>query len=331
MNYPQNGFPQNGYQPQHPQQGGYPQQPQQGYPQQGYQQQQPQGGGMFVDGSATADTGSGDMPKGRYPVRIVNAEYTQNNNKTGYVLKLECDVIGPEYTGRKVFDNYNLQHENETTQRIGQSQYAKLCESCFGRGAQRPNNPQLLIGAQFVVDWGLRRQKKRDNDYHTENEEAPRPEVLDRLPLTAAQPQQQQPQQAPMNYQPQQPQQGYQQQGGYPQQPQNGYQQQQPHGGYPQGQQQPQQQPQQQGYPQQGYQQQQPQQGYQQQPQGGNFPGNQGNSQNHQPQGQGNEAQAGNSQSAPEGAASQGAQNDGGFAGNVGGQTPFGQGFPGTM
>ena len=278
---------------------------------------------MFVDGSATADAGSGDMPKGRYPVRIVNAEYTQNNNKTGYVLKLECDVIGPEYTGRKVFDNYNLQHENETTQRIGQSQYAKLCESCFGRGAQRPNNPQLLIGAQFVVDWGLRRQKKRDNDYHTENEEAPRPEVLDRLPLTAAQPQQQQPQQAPMNYQPQQPQQqqGYPQQG-YPQQPQ---------GGYPQGQQQPQQQPQQQGYPQQGYQQQQPQNGYPQQPQGGNFPGNQGNNQNYQPQGQGNEAQAGNGQGAPEGAASQGPQNDGGFAGNVGGQTPFGQGFPGTM
>lgn len=318
------------------QQGNFqPQQPQQQYqhPQNqfngGYQQNN--GGGMFVDNNADIDSGSGELPKGRYPVRIVAAEYVENERKTGFILKLEHDIIDGSYKGRKIFDNYNLQHTSEQTQRIAQSQYAKLCESAFGKGAARPTNPQLLIGAVYVIEWGKKRPKKRDNDYHTEEQEEQRAEVLDRLPVSVLAPTQQQPQQAPMNYgqqqQPQQPQQHYQQQYQQPQNQFNGGQQQMNNGGNFQ-QQQPQQQYQQ---PQNGY----PQNGYPQQPQGGNFPGNQYQQQqqnNFQPQGAGNEAQAGNGGGSIQGQGGQEMQNANQFTGNVNdGGKPFGNGFPGAM
>lgn len=325
----QNNFQNGGNFQQHGnfQQQGYPQQPQQQYQQPqnqfngGYQQNN--GGGMFVDNNADVDSGSGELPKGRYPVRIVAAEYVENERKTGFILKLEHDIIDGSYKGRKIFDNYNLQHTSEQTQRIAQSQYAKLCESAFGKGAARPTNPQLLIGAVYVIEWGKKRPKKRDNDYHTEEQEEQRAEVLDRLPVSVLSPTQQQPQQAPMNYQPQQPQNGYPQQQGYPQQ---GYQQQ-PQNGYPQ-------QPQQQGYPQQpqnGY----PQNGYPQQPQGGNFPGNQQQQpqqNNFQQQGAGNEASTGNGGGVVQGQGGQEMQNANQFPGNMNdGSKPFGNGFPGAM
>ena len=292
-------------------------------------QQQMNNGGLFVDNNADVDSGSGELPKGRYPVRIVAAEYVENERKTGFILKLEHDIIDGSYKGRKIFDNYNLQHTSEQTQRIAQSQYAKLCESAFGKGAARPTNPQLLIGAVYVIEWGKKRQKKRDNDYHTEEQEEQRSEVLDRLPVSVLAPAQQQPQQAPMNYgqqqqQQQQPQNGYPQQHGYPQQ---GYQQQ-PQNGYPQ---QPQQQYQQPQQPQNGY----PQNGYPQQPQGGNFPGNQQQQpqqNNFQQQGAGNEAATGNGGGVVQGQGGQEMQNANQFPGNMSGDSkPFGNGFPGAM
>lgn len=318
------------------------QQPQQQYQQQ-YQQpqnqfnggyQQNNVGGMFVDNNADVDSGSGELPKGRYPVRIVAAEYVENERKTGFILKLEHDILDGNYKGRKIFDNYNLQHSNEQTQRIAQSQYAKLCESAFGKGAARPTNPQLLIGAVYVIEWGKKRPKKRDNDYHTEEQEEQRAEVLDRLPVSVMAPAQQQ-QQAPMNYGHQQQQQQYQQ----PQNQFNGGQQQMNNGGNFQQQgnfQQPQnhQQPQNQfnGNQQNNFQQQEVNQ--QNQFNGGNFPGNQQQQQqgNFQQQGAGNEAQAGNGSGSFQGQGSQEMQNANQFTGNVNdGGKPFGNGFPGAM
>lgn len=290
-----NGQQQNGFQQQQSQNGFNGQQ-------NGGFQQQNQGygepsGGMFVDSGATADSGSGDLPVGKYLVQITNAEYKQNNAGTGSRLGIECTVMDGIYANRKLFDGYNLQHSNPLAQNIGQSQYAKLCESAFGKGAQRPTNPQALIGATFVIDWGYKHKKKSNdnNQYGGDDNEAPRPEVLDRMPVTALQgqqPQQQQPQQQNvMNYN-----QGQQQQ-------QNGFQQQQQFqqngGNVGDGQQ---------------------QNGFQQQNGGQSFNGQQNGGQNvQQPNQQENAGQGG----AP---LQQGQAAAGGPTGNVSGN-PFGQGF----
>ena len=268
-------------------------------------------GGMFVDGSATADSGSGDLPVGKYLVQITNAEYKANNQGSGSRLSIECTVMDGVYTNRKLFDGYNLQHSNPVAQNIGQSQYAKLCESAFGKGSQRPTNPQALIGASFVIDWGYKHKKKSNDNsqYGGEENDIPRPEVLDRLPVTAIQqqqPQQQQPQQQNvMNYGQQQQQQ---------QQPNNGFQgqQQQQQNGF-NGQQQFQQNPGNAGYGQQ-------QNGFEQQNCGQQFNGQQNGGQGVQQPNQQENVGQGNHP------LQQGQATANGTPGNVSG-SPFGQGF----
>ncbi len=284
--------------------------------QQGYNPQNAGFPDMQIDDNATPSAGFGDLPKGIYPVRITNAEYKPNKSQTGFVLSLEHTVIAGTFAGRKIFDHLNLQHSNEQTQNIAQSNYAKLCQSI---GCPRHRNPGLLLQAEYAIDYGPRRKKQNDNVYGEPEQEAPEMEVKDRLPLSAAHGSSQPQQQAMPMSQPQQQQQAPQQQ--YNQQPQQQQfnQQQQPQ--------------QQQGFNQQ--QQQQPQQQFNQQQQGG-FPGNDANNgQQQQAQQQpGNLQQAqqqgqnGNSQGNDPVQNSFGAN---GNPGNMNGGSPFnnggGQGF----
>lgn len=302
------------------QQNGYGNQQQNQYnQQQGYNPQNAGFPDMQIDDNAAPSVGFGDLPKGLYPVRITNAEYKQNKSQTGFVLSLEHTVTAGVFAGRKIFDHLNLQNSNEQAQNIAQSNYAKMCQSI---GCPRHRNPGLLLGSEYVIDYGPRRKKqKHDNVYGDEpaDQEAPEMEVKDRLPLSAAHQsgQQQQPQQQAMPMsQPQQQQ--------YNQQPQ-----QQPQQQYNQQQQQPQpQQAQQQQYNQQ---QQQPQN----QQQGGGFPGNDFNNGQAQQQ-----QQPGNLQQAPQqGPNGNGPSNDpvqnsfgaNGNPGNMNNGSPFnnggGQGF----
>ena len=187
---------------------------------------QHQGGGMFVDNNQGPSAGNSPLPKGHYPVRITNAEYKPNNNGTGHILALECTVLAGNFATRKIFDNYNMQHENETAQNIGQANYAKLCQSLFGNAQNRPNNPAALIGGEFVIDYGPQRKKKSNNNTYQpdapEDDAEPNMEVKDRLPISsynhgANQPQQQQQQQV-MTQQAFGQQQGNNQQGNFNQQ-----------------------------------------------------------------------------------------------------------------
>lgn len=214
QNFGGNGFgqQQNFQQPQQNQQ--QFQQPQQQNNFQQPQQFQQQGGGMFVDNNQAPSAGNGPLPKGHYPVRITNAEYKENNSQTGWILAIENTVTDGHFVTRKIFDNYNMQHQNEIAQNIGQANYAKLCQSIFGNPQNRPQNPAALIGAEYVIDYGAQRKKKSTNNTYQpeadENEEATM-EVKDRLPITSynagaqQQPQQQVMSQQAFNQQPQQP------------------------------------------------------------------------------------------------------------------------------
>lgn len=254
QNFGGNGFgqQQNFQQPQQNQQ--QFQQPQQQNNFQQPQQFQQQGGGMFVDNNQAPSAGNGTLPKGHYPVRITNAEYKENNKQTGWILAIENTVTDGPFVTRKIFDNYNMQNQNEIAQNIGQSNYAKLCQSIFGNPQNRPQNPAALIGYEYVIDYGVQKKKSTNNTYQPEPDEPAEPqmEVKDRLPITSYNAgAQQQPQQQVMSQQAfnQQPQQNQQQQFNQQAQPQQQFnQQQQPQQAFNQQQAQ---QPQQQGFQQQ--------------------------------------------------------------------------------
>ena len=47
----------------------------------------------------------------------------------GNGLKLTFEIIDGQYKGRRIWENLNIQHENEETQRIAQSQLSALCHA----------------------------------------------------------------------------------------------------------------------------------------------------------------------------------------------------------
>lgn len=219
---------------------------------------------MFIDYNEQPSAGFGLLPNGRYLLEVTAAEFTANAKNNGYVLKLQSTVHGGEYDGRTYFDNFNIQHENQQAQQIGQRDYASLCKALFGEG-YREKNPNNLLHRKYYadIDQHTPKKKKQNPDMWNQESDDEKPETRNRI--TARYPFQQQQQQQPNNQPMSQPQ-------GQPQ------------GGFQQPQQQPQQQfqqqPQQQFNQQQGggFQQQQPQGGFQNQP--GGFDNNGGQQQN---------------------------------------------------
>jgi hypothetical protein len=47
----------------------------------------------------------------------------------GEGLKLTFEIIDGQFKGRKVYENLNIRHSNEDTQRIAQSQLSALCHA----------------------------------------------------------------------------------------------------------------------------------------------------------------------------------------------------------
>ena len=65
------------------------------------------------------------VPLGTYLVEITKTEKKLNDN--GWGLSVEFTIADGEYKGRKVFEQYNLQHTNPDTVRIAQEQFSALC------------------------------------------------------------------------------------------------------------------------------------------------------------------------------------------------------------
>lgn len=87
------------------------------------------------DPSAHEDVQSFDpLPAGEYLAHVVSSEVRANSANTGELLKLEWDILGGEYAGRKVFANYNLSHTNPKAAEIGQQHLAAACKA-MGLGA----------------------------------------------------------------------------------------------------------------------------------------------------------------------------------------------------
>lgn len=159
---------------------------------------------MNVDMNEQPSAGFGLLDRGRYLLEITAAEYVQNNNQNGYVLKIQSMVNGGDFNGRTYFDNFNLQHENQTTQQIAQRDYAALCLAIFGPG-YRAKNPKELEGKKYLADIDVYTPKKKNQnpDMWNQDSEQQKPEPRNRvtayMPFNGGQQQGQQPNNNPMS------------------------------------------------------------------------------------------------------------------------------------
>ena len=72
---------------------------------------------------------SAPLPAGDYLAHITDSDVQPLKSGNGKGLKLTFEVIDGQYKGRKVWENLNIQHTSEDTQRIAQSQLSALCHA----------------------------------------------------------------------------------------------------------------------------------------------------------------------------------------------------------
>lgn len=72
---------------------------------------------------------AGPLPAGTYLAHITESDVQPLKSGNGEGLKLTFEVIDGQQKGRKVWENLNIRHSNEDTQRIAQSQLSALCHA----------------------------------------------------------------------------------------------------------------------------------------------------------------------------------------------------------
>lgn len=69
------------------------------------------------------------LPSSQYGLQSVKMERVWKDNGD-FMIKGEFEVLTPDaYANRRVFENYNLLHSNDTAQRIGRERLAELCDA----------------------------------------------------------------------------------------------------------------------------------------------------------------------------------------------------------
>ena len=71
----------------------------------------------------------GPLPAGTYLAHITESDVQPLKSGNGEGLKLTFEIIDGQFKGRKVWENLNIRHTSEDTQRIAQSQLSGLCHA----------------------------------------------------------------------------------------------------------------------------------------------------------------------------------------------------------
>jgi hypothetical protein len=72
---------------------------------------------------------TGPLPAGTYLAHITESDVQPLKSGNGEGLKLTFEIMDGQFKGRKIWENLNIRHSNEDTQRIAQSQLSGLCHA----------------------------------------------------------------------------------------------------------------------------------------------------------------------------------------------------------
>ena len=85
---------------------------------------------FIFDASQVAPQAStGPVPAGTYLAHVIESDVQPLKSGNGTGLKLTFEIIDGQYKSRRIWENLNIQHSNEDTQRISQSQLSALCHA----------------------------------------------------------------------------------------------------------------------------------------------------------------------------------------------------------
>ena len=69
------------------------------------------------------------IPAGNYLAQVIESDIKDLASGNGKGMKLTFEIIDGQYKGRRIWENLNIQHTNEDSQRIAQSQLSALCHA----------------------------------------------------------------------------------------------------------------------------------------------------------------------------------------------------------
>lgn len=93
------------------------------------------------------------VPAGVYDVEIIKAPDKNRNSKdTGYVYKLHFKIISGDCTGRLIFVNLNLEHDNADTELRARKEYKAICVAT----GRMVNDTEELVGGQLSAKVAVR-------------------------------------------------------------------------------------------------------------------------------------------------------------------------------
>jgi len=73
------------------------------------------------------------LPAAKYIAVITDSEWKETKDGNGHYLALTFEIIGPEFAGRKVFENFNLDNVNDQASKIAARQFRDLCDAIDAR------------------------------------------------------------------------------------------------------------------------------------------------------------------------------------------------------
>lgn len=89
----------------------------------------------FDVSDVTPDTGAtggsyDPIPDGEYVLKALDAEEKATSAGTGSYIKVKFEVVKGEYTGRLIWQNFNINNPSEKAQRIGRQQMVAWATAC---------------------------------------------------------------------------------------------------------------------------------------------------------------------------------------------------------
>lgn len=108
------------------------------------------------------------LPAGSYPLQCVTVEVKKSQYGNRYV-KAEFEVTGRDYAGRKIFENFNIEHSNPQTVEIALRGIKQWALACGATGNERLTLAFLksLEGREF--DGTLKIEADRSGQYGPKN------------------------------------------------------------------------------------------------------------------------------------------------------------------
>lgn len=109
------------------------------------------------------------LPPGKYTAEVISSEVVPTSKGDGKILKLTFSVLDKEFSGRKVFENLNIENPSEMAQQIARGMLSALCRACGKTGvvsnSEELHEVPMTIKVKIEPGQGAYGPKNRITEY----------------------------------------------------------------------------------------------------------------------------------------------------------------------